>query len=230
MKKMFKRLTVGFTLIELLVVISIIAILAAVLVPAVSDALTNGKMTGTLNNGKQIFTSAFARTLDGAVTQTAGANWPDSTTYYSPGCSAYFTNLVGSGGMKVDYSFFSAPGTEVCRGTNAAFFMKGNRKAGDCNAWNMCSDLSDQDPDQVPLLWTKNLKLTTLADGVPANLKTTMLVPVDAQQNTTPYGNKGVITIYKGGGAFKYKPDVLVSNFCSVLSSAQATNKILFAK
>jgi prepilin-type N-terminal cleavage/methylation domain-containing protein len=227
MKKMFIRLTRGFTLIELLVVISIIAILAAVLVPAVSDALTNGKMTGTLNNGKQIFTSAFARTLDGVVTPSASAAWPDSVTYYSPGCGAYFTNLVGSGAMRVDYSFFSASGIQVYKGTNGANFMKGSKQAGDCNAWNIAADLGDQNPDAVPFLWTKNLVMkANLTESQPNNDLISLLKPVDGQNNTTPYGNKGVITVYKGGSAVKYKPDVLTSNF----NTAGGTNTILFAK
>lgn len=227
MKKMFMRLARGFTLIELLVVISIIAILAAVLVPAVADALTNGKMTGTLNNGKQTFTSAFARTLDGVVTPSATAAWPDAATYNSPGASAYFTNLVGSGAMRVDYSFFSASGIAVYKGTNGAKFMMGIKQGGDCNAWNIAADLGDQDPDAAPFLWTKNLVLDTSLKqyGVGINL-IPLLLPVDKQNNTTPYGNKGVITVYKGGSAVKYKPDVLSSNFNSV----SCTNTILFAK
>ena len=78
MTKLFRRSTGGFTLIELLVVISIIAILAAVLVPAVADALTNGKMTGTLNNGKQIFAAVFAKVVSDVVTPSASGNWPDA--------------------------------------------------------------------------------------------------------------------------------------------------------
>jgi prepilin-type N-terminal cleavage/methylation domain-containing protein len=227
MKKICKRLAGGFTLIELLVVISIIAILAAVLVPAVSDALLNGKMTGTLNNGKQIFTSAFARTLDGAVVASAGTSWPDTSTYNGPGCGAYFTNLVSSGSMKVDYSFFSASGIQVCKSTNAATFMKGVLKGGDCNAWNMSADLGDQDPDQTPLLWSKNLVISgNLKSAQPSINLIPLLLPRDAQGNATPFGNKGVITVYKGGSAIKYKPDVLTSNFNMV----GATNTILFAK
>jgi len=227
MKKMFMRLTRGFTLIELLVVISIIAILAAVLVPAVADALTNGKMTGTLNNGKQIFTSAFARTLDGVVTPSATAAWPDTGTYNTPGCGGYFTNLVGSGAMRVDYSFFSASGIQTYKGTNGGAFMKGIKQAGDCNAWNLAADLGDQDPDGAPFLWTKNLVLASSLKGYPNGFNLIpLLLSVDAQNNTTPYGNKGVITVYKGGSAVKYKPDVLSSNFNAV----SATNNILLAK
>jgi len=226
MKKLFTRLTGGFTLIELLVVISIIAILAAVLVPAVADALTNGKMTGTLNNGKQIFAAVFAKVVSDVVTPSASGNWPDATTYNGPGCGAYFTNLVGSGAMRVDYSFFSASGIPVCKSTNGVAFMTGVKQKGDCNAWNMAADLGDQDPDQTPLLWTKNLVIAAnLKAAQPNNNLVALLKTLDAKNNTTPYGTKGVITIYKGGAAVKFKPDVLTSNFNMV----GATNTILFA-
>lgn len=227
MKKLLLQLKRGFTLIELLVVISIIAILAAVLVPAVSDALTNGKMTGTLSNGKQIFTAAFSKSLDSAVVASTSAGWPDYATYGTVGCSGFFTNLVGSGTLKVDYSFFGI-GSCVYKGTNATQFLQNKSYA---NGWNALADLTDSDPDQVPLLWTKNLVMVTIADGIPANKPSGRLQPKDAQGNPAPYYNKGVITVYKGGAALKYKPDQLDSNFCAAISSAAAaTNKVLVAK
>ena len=67
MRKLWRRAVRGFTLIELLVVIAIIAILAAVLTPAVTDALTRGKMTGTMNNGRSIYLSLFAKDTEDPV-------------------------------------------------------------------------------------------------------------------------------------------------------------------
>jgi len=226
MKKFYGRLQSGFTLIELLVVISIIAILAAVLVPAVSDALLNGKMTGTLSNGKQIFMGAYAEISSKATIPGATPGWPDNNTYAAAGCSGYFTNLVGNGSLKVDYSFFGIA-NYAYKGTNGVAFMA---TKGVANGWNALGDLTDPDPDQIPFLWTKNLKLVTINDGLPASKPSTKLGFKDAAGNPAPYGDKGVITVYKGGAAFKYKPDQLESNFCVSIAASAATNKVLLAK
>src|SRR5256886_6966104 len=66
----------AFTLIELLVVIAIIAILAAFAVPALTSALTKGKMTGTMNNARQLYIAQFQMSNDGAATGDATAAWP----------------------------------------------------------------------------------------------------------------------------------------------------------
>ncbi len=220
MKKMFTRLTRGFTLIELLVVISIIAILAAVLVPAVSDALMKGKMTGTLSNGKQIFTAAFGRAIDISSSQT----WPDYATYTTAGSSGFFTNLVGTGTLKVDYSFFSAPGIQVCKSTNAATFMG---FAGKANAWVVTADIADQQADQTPFLFTKNLKISTsLREALPSVNVASLLQGVDGKGNPAPFGDKGVCVVAKGGAANIWKTDNVTSNFNIVA----ATNYVLTAK
>jgi type IV pilus assembly protein PilA len=224
MKKLFKKMTRGFTLIELLVVISIIAVLAAMLMPAITGAMLNSKMTSITSNGRQLYIAVFSSVLEGSVVQNANANWPDSSTYNGPGCGAYFTNLVGSGRLKVDYSFFSAPGIPVYKGTSATLFMSTRGKA---NAWNMAADLGDSDSDGTPLMWTKNLVIASNLRGAqPNNNLVTLLKWRDAQGNPTPFGDKGVCAVNKGGASIKYTPDVLTSNF----NMTGATNTILFAK
>ncbi len=60
----------GPSLLKIAAVLVVGVGLVALLVPAVNDARMSAKMTGTLNNGKQIYTSAFARTLDGVAAAT----------------------------------------------------------------------------------------------------------------------------------------------------------------
>ena len=76
MKIKINKPTSAFTLIELLVVIAIIAILAALAVPALTSALKKAQMTGTMNNGRQLYLAAFSMANDGAATGDASSAWP----------------------------------------------------------------------------------------------------------------------------------------------------------
>src|SRR5438552_15985505 len=85
----------AFTLIEMLVVISIIAVLAAFAVTALTSALTKGQMTGTLNNGRQLYLAAQQMALDGAANPDPSVSWPgDYTT--APTVSQFMTTRVNN--------------------------------------------------------------------------------------------------------------------------------------
>lgn len=198
--------TRGFTLIELLVVIAIIAILAAVLTPTVTDALARGKMTGTLANGRSIYQALFAKEIEDPIFQS-GSPYPKSSG--SAGVFAdstlFWEFVVTSGIMRVDFSFFSAPGVTPAKGTNINDFAEGN------NAWCITADVSDSTVDQAPLLFTRNLNVNSLAEAEPADNPQTKLL-----DSRTPYGTKGLPTILKGGSGVVFKPDTLRDNFNAV--------------
>src|SRR5262249_58125281 len=93
----------AFTLIELLVVIAIIAILAAFAVPALTSALTKGKMTGTMNNARQLYLAQFQMSNDGAATGDATSAWPGDlvaggTLTAGPGSLTPYLNVLLSKG------------------------------------------------------------------------------------------------------------------------------------
>ena len=145
MRKLWRS---GFTLIELLVVISIIAILAAVLTPAVTDALTRGKMTGTMNNGRSIYLSLFAKDTEDPVFQS-GSPFPKFTggagAMYFANSTDYWKYVITNSVMNVDFSFFSAPGSSAHQGHQSGRFTEAN------NAWCITADVSDGTADGTPL-------------------------------------------------------------------------------
>lgn len=199
MIKLLRRLkTRGFTLIELLVVIAIIAILAAVLTPTVTDALTRGKMTGTLANGRSIFQALFAKDIEDPIFQT-GSAYPRSSgsapTFSAS--TAFWVHVVTSGIMRVNTSFFSAPGVPPPVDTNITSFTEGN------NAWCITADLSDSSLDTTPLIFTRNLNLSTIVNS-----------DYGAQMTeNAPFGTKGVPTVLKGGSGLIFKKDNINGNF-----------------
>ncbi len=191
----------GFTLIELLVVIAIIAILAAVLTPTVTDALTRGKMTGTLSNGRSIFQALFAKDIEDPIFQT-GSAFPRKTggapTFQNS--TDFWKHVVTSGIMRVSTSFFSAPGVPPPTSTNVTDFTKDN------NAWCISADLNDSTIDTTPLLFTRNLNVNNLQAGTDFAASLT---------ENSPFGTKGLPTVFKGGSAMIFKKDALNANFYS---------------
>src|SRR5438132_12967249 len=90
----------AFTLIEMLVVISIIAVLAAFAVPALTSALTKGQMTGTLNNGRQLYLAAQQMALDGAANSDPTLVWPGDDPVNITSVTNYCNRLVANDYLK----------------------------------------------------------------------------------------------------------------------------------
>ena len=200
-KKLRQMKSRGFTLIELLVVIAIIAILAALLFPGVQGAINRARLTNLANNGRQIYTAFFAKMMSpevvsGAVTlgyPIKGALNPSNSTF--PDSTAYWEHMVTSKWINVDFAFFAAPGVPAIKGTDAAAFAPAN------NAWCAAGGLTENDADNVPLFFTRNLDITTLGITTisKANINTEMSV-------------KGIIMVSKGGAANIIEPDALTTN------------------
>jgi prepilin-type N-terminal cleavage/methylation domain-containing protein len=174
----------AFTLIEMLVVISIIAVLAAFAVPALTSALTKGQMTGTLNNGRQLYLAAQQMALDGAANSDPTLCWPgdDATiTTVTLFCDRLYANdYLKPGDLQ---KLLNAPGT------NAAVADNGTTPpsvtlTGATPAFKFFK-VRDGDASNVVFLETNNYTYNATLQGV----------------TTAPFGDKGFIVQRRGGDA-----------------------------
>ena len=189
MKINLKKLT-AFTLIELLVVIAIIAILAALAVPALTSALAKAQQTGTMNNGRQLYLAQFQMANDGAATGDSSSAWPGDLTVVPPDLVTYLNNVLAKGYLK------GADALKLFTAPSAGF----------------TATVSPQ-PDGTDRLsvpgGTAALKVWMVADVNPATtiFCTSRNYDYDTALDPTrsPYGNRGFITVKKGGDATVYR-------------------------
>ena len=180
----------AFTLIELLVVIAIIAILAALAVPALTSALAKAQLTGTLNNGRQLYLAQFSMANDGAATgdpllawcgdQNAGAGAAD--------LEGFLNSVVGPGYLRAGdiQKLMSAPSA------------------------NLALTVALGPPESVALTGgTSALKVYQVKDVDTSNTvfaATHNYIYNTAINNTdVPYGIKGFVVLHKGGDAAVFK-------------------------
>ena len=181
---MKKRSQSAFTLIEMLVVISIIAVLAAFAVPALTSALTKGQMTGTLNNGRQLYLAAQQMALDGAANSDPSLCWPgDDATITS--VDLYCDRLVGNDYLKPGdlQKLLNAPGTNATVAAVAG--PPPSVTLGGATPAFKFFKVKDADSANVVFLETNNYTYDTTLNGV----------------TTAPFGDKGFIVQRRGGDA-----------------------------
>ena len=190
MKIQLKKFFSAFTLIELLVVIAIIAILAAFAVPALTSALTKGKMTGTMNNARQLYLAQFQMSNDGAATGDATSAWPGDlvaggltpgagtlTNYLNVLCSKGY--LRGGDALKL-LSASGAPYTATVTTANNIDSLSAPGGIGALKVY----PVTDADTVTAIFCDTHNYVYNT------ALLSTGQ-----------PYGTNGFIVVHKGGDA-----------------------------
>jgi prepilin-type N-terminal cleavage/methylation domain-containing protein len=178
----------GFTLIELLVVIAIIAILAALAVPALTSALAKAQMSGTMNNGRQLYLAQFQMANDGAATGDATSAWPGDLPAVPATLAAYVNDVLAKGYLKGGdaVKLMNAPGcglvSTVTPGTPDTVAFTGGHAALKVYL------VKDADPSTAIFCASHNYIYNT------ALLNTNV-----------PYGTKGFIVMKKGGDAAVFK-------------------------
>jgi len=195
MKITIRKYFSAFTLIELLVVIAIIAILAALAVPALTAALKKAQMTGTMNNGRQLYLAAFSMANDGAATGDATLAWPG--------------DLIASGQLG---------GNSLQNYCNTFLLAKGYLKAGDflklLNApgCSFVATITPGTPDTIAFnSGSAALKVYPVTDAAPSTAIFAVSHNYDydtalaGATSQIPYGTNGFIVVQKGGNAAVFK-------------------------
>ena len=205
----------AFTLIEMLVVISIIAVLAAFAVAALTSALTKGQMTGTMNNGRQLYLAAQQMALDGAANSDPNLGWP--TDVGDTTLNAYVTRLVTQNYLKVGdvQKLLSGPGAsaQVTSATSGTPPVTTITVTG--TAAFKIYPVSDADASNVIFATSRNYSYDTA------------LVSSSGSPPTpnNPFGDKGFVVQRKGGDASILRPNNAVAGTDIAAFEAQVGKK-----
>ena len=103
-----------------------------------------------------------------------------------------------------DHSPYVDVDIKFCSGAGVGAY-KGGKTLKGCIAWKIVVDLTDDMPDVVPVIVSRNISTDSFAkSGTLDTLSQTKQQPVDSQY-TQPFGNKACVVVHKGGAVGTYK-------------------------
>ena len=214
-----KKQNKGFTLVELLVVIGILGILMGVLYPAISSAMNETSMKTFAMNGRKIVQGIIAANTDraskgketiwphndendGKTTDTddiAGKSFGTSTEYFKELFDITQQTSADNWMPYIDgyeASWLAGAGVPTAQPGN---LLQAN------NGWVVVSGLTNELGDFVPALVSRNADTANFAKTGQNDMSTKTERVTLGKRYPQPFGNKGCVVIYKGGGANTFK-------------------------
>lgn len=209
------------TLVEVLVIVAVVVSAVVLLVQYRAFTYSmggHGRLASVMNNGRNIYVSLFARSLENPLDPTPA--WPqkqgpfDEANRVFADSTQFVEWVVTAGVMNVDFSFFGAPGIPAAMTQDPADFGPKN------NAWAVTIGVNDSLEDGAPCLFTKNIRVRG------SNTKLAHIDDIPGLGDATkPFKDKGAVVVLNGGSAFTVKQDTLTTK---IFNSIGATNAVLY--